>query len=230
MTVAAVLGSRNPRRDMVLQVCGGTWFLILAVLVAVQTCSRLGSASRIETLARFCPCVFYMLLWYLICARPPATARARGILPRVAAFAGTYLPWCITLVADYMPWPVAFAPDTRHGVLLDVASMACVLSGLVMTILTVSFLGKSFSIVPQARSIVQRGPYRWIRHPLYAAEELAVLGIVLRVLSPVTFAIFVLHIVIQVCRILYEEKLLLQTFPEYGDYSTRRWRAIPFVW
>jgi len=54
-----------------------------------------------------------------------------------------------------------------------------------------------------------------------------VFGILLQVLSPLTALIFVAHVGVQICRILYEEKLLRATLPDYGDIP---WRLIPFVW
>ena len=36
------------------------------------------------------------------------------------------------------------------------------------------YLRKSFSIIPEARRVVSGGPYRFIRHPLYAAEIIVV--------------------------------------------------------
>jgi protein-S-isoprenylcysteine O-methyltransferase Ste14 len=78
--------------------------------------------------------------------------------------------------------------------------------------------------------LVRSGPYRWLRHPLYVCEEIAVFGTLLQFLSPITALIFATHIGIQVCRIIYEEKLLRESFPEYRNYSASTWRLIPFVW
>jgi protein-S-isoprenylcysteine O-methyltransferase Ste14 len=99
-----------------------------------------------------------------------------------------------------------------------------------MTLVTIRHLGRSFSLVPQARNVVQTGPYRWIKHPLYLAEEIAVLGVVLRNLTPLTVALLVLHIGVQICRIYYEEDLLRRNCPEYSSYEASRWRLIPYVW
>src|SRR5256885_659709 len=74
------------------------------------------------------------------------------------------------------------------------------------------------------------GPYRWVKHPLYLAEEIAILGVVLQYLTPVTVVVLVLHIGVQVCRILYEEDLLRRHCPEYSTYEASRWRLIPYVW
>jgi protein-S-isoprenylcysteine O-methyltransferase Ste14 len=105
-----------------------------------------------------------------------------------------------------------------------------VLIGMTMVLVTIRHLGRSFSLVPQARSVVQTGPYRWIKHPLYLAEEIAILGVVLQDLTLVTLIVLVLHIGVQVCRILYEEDLLRRNFPEYSSYEASRWRVIPYVW
>ena len=150
--------------------------------------------------------------------RSPAKAQADGLLPRIAAFVGTYLPWTIT-----------FFGKTDQA-LPNLLSTACVLIGMIMMLVTIRHLGRSFSLVPQARSVVQTGPYRWIKHPLYLAEEIAILGVVLQYLTPVTVIVLVLHIGVQVCRILYEEDLLRRNCPEYSSYEASRWRLIPYVW
>ena len=150
--------------------------------------------------------------------RSPAKAQADGLLPRIAAFVGTYLPWTIT-----------FFGKTEQA-LPNLLSTACVLIGIIMMLVTIRHLGRSFSLVPQARSVVQTGPYRWIKHPLYVSEEIAILGVVLQYLTPVTVIVLVLHIAVQVCRILYEEDLLRRNCPEYSSYEASRWRLIPYVW
>jgi protein-S-isoprenylcysteine O-methyltransferase Ste14 len=78
--------------------------------------------------------------------------------------------------------------------------------------------------------VVQTGPYRWIRHPLYLSEEIAIVGAALRFLAPATVIILILHFGVQVCRILYEEDLLRRTCPEYSAYEASGWRLIPYVW
>ena len=91
-------------------------------------------------------------------------------------------------------------------------------------------LGRSFSLVPQARSVVQTGPYRWVKHPLYLSEEIVIVGVALQHLSPVTVIILILHFAVQVSRILYEEDVLRRNCPEYSGYESSRWRLIPYVW
>jgi protein-S-isoprenylcysteine O-methyltransferase Ste14 len=159
-----------------------------------------------------------MLLGLLIITRAPAKAQAEGLLPKIAAFVGTYLPWTITFLGR------------MDEALPNLLSTAFVLTGTILMLVTIRHLGRSFSLVPQARSVVQTGPYRWIRHPLYLSEEIAIVGALLRYLTPLTVTVLVLHIGIQVRRILYEEDLLRRTCPEYSSYEASRWRLIPYVW
>jgi protein-S-isoprenylcysteine O-methyltransferase Ste14 len=203
--------------DRMMRLFGSMWFMLLALLVAIKI-----GASHADPwpslLSSFCLASFYLLLSLLIMTRSPAKAQAVGVLPRMAAFTGTYLPWTII-----------FFGKTNQA-LPNLASTACVLTGLIMMLVTIRHLGRSFSLAPQVRSVVQTGPYRWIKHPLYISEEFTVVGAVLQYLSPVTVIVLVLHIGIQVRRILYEEDLLRRNCPEYSTYEASRWRLIPYVW
>ena len=203
--------------DRIMRLFGGLWFVLLALLVAVKMGASPTDSWPLR-LSSFCLAIFYMLLGLLIMTRAPAKAQAEGLLPRIAAFVGTYLPWTIT-----------FLGKTEHT-LPNLLSTAFVLTGTIMMLVTVRHLGRSFSLVPQARSVVKTGPYRWIRHPLYLSEEIAIIGVVLRYLTPLTVTVLIVHIGIQVCRILYEEDLLRRTLPEYSAYEASRWRLIPYVW
>jgi protein-S-isoprenylcysteine O-methyltransferase Ste14 len=208
--------SKNWSYERTMQLSGSIWFLLLALLVAM----RIGTFTDPwpTLLPRFCLAIFYMLLAVLIMTRPPARAQADGLLPRVAAFVGTYMPWTISLFG------------TTDDALLNALSTVFVLTGMVMMLVTIRHLGRSFSLVPQARSVVQTGPYRWIKHPLYLFEEIVVLGVVLQHLSTLAVIVLALHIGVQIYRILYEEDLLRRTYPEYTIYERSRWRLIPYIW
>jgi protein-S-isoprenylcysteine O-methyltransferase Ste14 len=219
MTTVTLPNTRpnNWSYDRIMRVFGGIWFLLLALCVAIKIGASLSDPWP-SLLSSFCLGIFYVLLALLIMTRSPAKAQADGLLPRITAFVGTYLPWTIT-----------FFGKTDQA-LPNLLSTACVLIGTIMMLVTIRHLGRSFSLVPQARSVVQTGPYRWIKHPLYFSEQIAILGVVLQYLTPVTVIVFVVHIGVQVCRILYEEDLLRRNCPEYSSYEASRWRLIPCVW
>src|SRR5947207_4586806 len=208
--MSTVALSRNRSYEWMMQLLGSIWFVLLALCVAI----RIGSFTDPwpSLLSSFCLAIFYMLLALSIMTRSPAKAHADGLPPRIAAFVGSYLPWT-----------TSFFGKTDQA-LPNLLSTACVLIGMIMMLVTIRHLGRSFSLVPQARNVVQTGPYRWIKHPLYLAEEIAVLGVVLRNPTPLTAVLLILHIGVQICRIYYEEDLLRRNCPEYSGYEASRWR------
>ena len=92
---------------------------------------------------------------------------------------------------------------------------------------SLAYLGRSFGIVPADRGLVQRGPYRYVRHPVYAFEALFFIGYIIAVPTPRTAIIIALWAALQITRILREERILTG----YEEYRRRvRWRLLPGVW
>jgi len=90
-------------------------------------------------------------------------------------------------------------------------------------------LRRSFGIAPANRGIKVSGPYRLVRHPMYAGYLLVHLGVLALMFSPMNLAIYVIGWWAQILRLLAEEQLLSQD-PTYRDYCTRvRWRLLPGV-
>ena len=54
--------------------------------------------SRPEMLSRACVFVFCLTLSWLMFVRPPARARAAGLLPGIVAFVATYSPWVLAFL------------------------------------------------------------------------------------------------------------------------------------
>ncbi len=104
----------------------------------------------------------------------------------------------------------------------------------VWTIVSLSSLGRSFAVFPSLRSIVNRGPFRWIRHPAYLGE----LGLVVVCAMASDWAIdhwkIVLSLVFAVVAIairIWIEESLLSTQAAYQQYrSAVRWRLLPGIW
>jgi len=82
---------------------------------------------------------------------------------------------------------------------------------------------------PTEGELVTSGPYRYIRHPIYAAVLYFTWAGVLTHLSPETVACGVLEIVGVAMRVYVEERYLRQRYPEYEEYANRTKRIIPFV-
>jgi protein-S-isoprenylcysteine O-methyltransferase Ste14 len=88
-------------------------------------------------------------------------------------------------------------------------------------------LGRSLGIAPADRGLVRHGPYRFIRHPLYAFEALFFIGWLINVQTAWAASIIAIWAALQVARIVREERIL----GGYNEYRQQvRWRLIPFVW
>lgn len=88
-------------------------------------------------------------------------------------------------------------------------------------------LGRSFSVLPEARALVTTGPYRYVRHPVYLGEIIAYSGLLLASLSPLNAALAGLFCVGQFLRMGLEERALKSAFPEYAAYAASTPRLLP---
>jgi protein-S-isoprenylcysteine O-methyltransferase Ste14 len=95
----------------------------------------------------------------------------------------------------------------------------------------VTFGRRSFHATadPTEGGVVTTGPYRFIRHPIYTAVCVIVLAGALSHPSVPAVGLAVLAWTGAIGRMLAEERLLLQRYPEYADYMARTRRMIPFV-
>jgi protein-S-isoprenylcysteine O-methyltransferase Ste14 len=94
-----------------------------------------------------------------------------------------------------------------------------------------SFPKSTFRVVavPGAPSIIRRGPYRFIRHPMYAAALLFIWAAVLSHTSLLNLGIGLAVTVVVVLRVVVEERLLRKRYPEYGRYARSTKALIPFI-
>src|SRR5579863_5264735 len=159
---------------------------------------------------------------FIYIGRPRARARDASPLAGVLAFAGTFMLTIFPL--DHKSGPsLAVFPEwvriSAHGPF--VASTA-------LAIWCLAELRSNFSITPEARQLQQHGPYRFVRHPLYAAEIGAAVSVVLGS-NPRLWSVLLLvaFIAVQFGRTVLEERLLRANFAEYKDYARTTPRFLP---
>jgi len=175
-----------------------------------------GIENHIELAAQIASFVFLVLLLSLTLLRFKPKQTAEGSEPRISALVGTFLS--LSLVVLPMP---------DLGPVLRVLAICLVLAGWLLSVYVLAWLGRSFSIMAQARRLVTRGPYAVVRHPLYVSEEIAMIGMVLLCLSPLAILIAAVQWVCQLRRMTHEERLLREAFPEYSDYAALTPKIIP---
>ena len=100
--------------------------------------------------------------------------------------------------------------------------------GYALVIWSLVVLGSRFGIAPADRGLVSKGPYRFVRHPMYLGELVLRLALVSTSLQPyLATGLFVTLATIQILRAVREE-LIIAGYPEYAGRV--RFRLIPGVW
>lgn len=85
--------------------------------------------------------------------------------------------------------------------------------------------------VQQGQWVIDTGPYRVVRHPMYSATILLFLCMPLVLGSPVCLAVFLAYPALLCRRIQNEEALLEQELEGYAAYKRRvKYKLLPFVW
>ncbi len=102
-------------------------------------------------------------------------------------------------------------------------------TGLVLALVAVAGLGRSFGIVAANRGVQMGGPYRLVRHPLYAAYVVTYLGYLLSYPRALNVLLVAVTVAVMWARANAEERLLADD-PDYRAYRGRvRWKFVPGV-
>ncbi len=111
-----------------------------------------------------------------------------------------------------------------------------------LVILIAGFLLRQYSIYVLGRffipvvkklenhEIVQKGPYKYLRHPSYTGLFLELIGTAFSFANLISIIIVLIFFVPAILyRINIEEKFLLKNFEEYKFYKEKTWKLIPFI-
>lgn len=145
------------------------------------------------------------------------------------------LQWTGLALNFLLAWllPSAAIPWQPTG--LFFLGLSAILLGVALRWYAIAVLGRYFTrdvVVSHDQSVVQRGPYRLIRHPAYSGTFLTMLGVGLAVtnwasLTALLLCVFLGHIY----RVSIEEKALIRTIGQpYVEYMRRTKRFIPWVY
>lgn len=100
-----------------------------------------------------------------------------------------------------------------------------------IAVLTANRFGSSIIQVEEGQRVAVTGPYRFVRHPMYAGWVVKWLATPLALGSLAALPAFCLIIPIFALRLLNEEKFLTRELPGYTEYCRQiRWRLVPYVW
>jgi len=91
----------------------------------------------------------------------------------------------------------------------------------------------NFHVLPRPVSrseLVSRGPYKYIRHPMYTSVLVVAAALIAGDFSLIKLGIGILLTFCLILKLEYEENLFVQRFPEYDAYRKITKRVIPFLW
>jgi protein-S-isoprenylcysteine O-methyltransferase Ste14 len=192
---------------------------IYTIVVMIESFAPISSFKILKFSHQTLLLSFNGLIIFLYFVRHRAQSTCKSLFANSIAFLGT----CLPLLLGFLSKPETINPV---AVLLGDFLIGC---GIAFSIYSLSHLGKNFSVIPQARKLVQNGPYKIVRHPLYIGELMSSFGVVLVTITFSRMLFFFCLVLCQVYRAYQEEKILANVFPEYQSYQSKTARFIPGI-
>ena len=166
-----------------------------------------------------------------------ANSRPRGLKERLL-----WIGWILVVVL-WIAIPLLIDNQSMSGlfpILPALAHRSVLALGLVL--ITAGYLGTLWCYAlmgdtwrmgidrNERNRLVTRGPYRVVRHPIYALQVLMLAGVALLLPTPLTFFILVVHYVCAWLKAVDEEAYLLTVHgTEYRAYLARTGRLFPKI-
>jgi len=141
-----------------------------------------------------------------------------------------------TMSDNPLDWLLAFAgssapllavPAIENPVIPANICLILMITGMCIQISAKVVLWRSFGLVAANRGVKVDGPYRFVRHPMYAGYVLTHIGFLLGFPSVQNSILYLAALAIQVARLNREERILRQD-PVYQEFASRvRYRLLP---
>lgn len=209
--------NQSHRRIDVGRVIAVAFFAVFFTVNAIGLLEEEPLESPLSTLVLVLTMAFYILLIWAYLRRTPSTRTDMRWTSWFVAFLATAAPFALPMVSA----------GTREGGLVTSAAATVLAVGLVAMLWALGALGTNISVVPQAREVVSHGPYARVRHPLYFAELVNVVGICLASTGPWPWCVAAALLAFQVFRARREEDLLTRELPGYAAYKARTPMLVP---
>jgi protein-S-isoprenylcysteine O-methyltransferase Ste14 len=134
--------------------------------------------------------------------------------------------WSTTAAGTLFPLLLRPAPEAEDILVGQLVQSI----GVALQVAALLSLNRSMGLLPAHRGVKTSGAYRLVRHPLYAAYAIGLVGYLINNFNIYNAAVVSIGMCFQVIRIRYEEGLLFG-YPAYTAFAEKtRWRLIPFLW
>jgi len=181
--------------------------------------------------------VFYWAVFFLVYV-PEAMLNQRTRRLKTTQDGGSFV---LVMVAQSLAMAAAYAVafvgrfgGLDHQRLWFWAGIATMIAGTLLRRHCFRMLGSSFTavvVVLPGQLVVERGAYRWVRHPSYSAAALAYLGTALALGNWLSVVLTLTPVVLTYgYRVRVEERALVETIGEpYREYMQRTKRFVPMI-
>ena len=208
----------------------GRWtgFVVFAAVVARQlTFWPTLAAPRVELVRWTLLTLLAVLFWSAYWRRRPALALASRPVEILLPLVCSALPLAQYPPAPLVHWIDLHAPGASAFLwrpwleAKPYFGLSLMAAGEAFAVASMLSLGRSFSIFSEVRELVTSGLYRFVRHPLYLGEMVAVWGYVIAWPAPWAIAAALAFTALQSWRARVEEGRLAAYHPAYAEYRMR---------
>jgi len=128
----------------------------------------------------------------------------------------------------------SFSSYGNEQVWQGLLALTLLLVGIALGVWALWAMGSTtFSVLPNPApkgSLCERGPYRWLCHPMYTAVLLVCIGLCVVQPSLWRFMACLALLGVLIGKLRFEESLLQKRFTQYPEFRANRYRLVPGLW
>ena len=176
--------------------------------------------------------IVFIAIWLLAAISTKRTVYRESRAQRLRYWVLLVTAYLLLIYGRQLPYPLNLRIIPHAAPIAWTAVVLCI-AGLLFALWARFILGRNWSSVvtlKEGHELVERGPYRFVRHPIYTGMLAMFFATALVQRHFAGFVGVLLMFVSFWVKLGLEENLMLQQFPEqYAAYRRRTRRIIPFV-
>jgi protein-S-isoprenylcysteine O-methyltransferase Ste14 len=173
--------------------------------------------------------ITFGLFWLASARRLKKTERAESHTSLAIRTVGSLA----AVLFAFVPWGGLANPLVPRTQMLLVVSVVLAWAGVLFAIWARVILGRNWSAtvtLKQSHDLIQSGPYRWVRHPIYSGMLLSFIGVILFLDRVGGVVGLVIAIAVYYLKARQEETIMAGHFGQaWEQYRSRTRAIIPFI-